>query len=411
MDKFFGSVDVVVIGAGTIGTAVSYYLSKYDNKRVMLVDRNQVGTGNTALAASLLTLARSQPDVIAMVSETYRSISNLETELQEPLGLNRVGSIHIAEQDTTVARLNVLQEYLTAQGIANEVMDPEELKEKVPWIKADAVRSAFYTPDDGFIEASILANAFARAARQRGVLVHTGMEVLEILTEGSAVAGVKTDKGIVETPVVVDAAGAWSNLLAAGIKVSLPMAPVRSIYWITGQNTRLFPSSQPMVILPDANAYTRPEGGGLLFGIRDRESTYFHPGQLPPDLQKFCFIEPEHHWDILEQDGVAFRNIFRQFDDVAIAHVITGVSTYTPDGAFIIGHSPLVQGFYAATGCVGAGVATSGGFGRVIAELINGIDPFVDISSFSISRHGNFDPFSAEFMGLCSAYRTRKKDG
>ena len=89
---------------------------------------------------------------------------------------------------------------------------------------------------------------------------------------------------------VVDAAGAWANVLAARIGIGLPMAPVRSQYWITAPDP-LFPRDHPMVIMPDASAYSRPELGGLLFGLRERQSISFDPRQLPDELSGFALGE------------------------------------------------------------------------------------------------------------------------
>jgi 4-methylaminobutanoate oxidase (formaldehyde-forming) len=411
MNAKLDSADVVIIGGGTIGTSVAYHLSKYHNKKIILIDRNGIGTGNTAWAASLLTLARGNPDVVPMVSQTYQCIRDLEKDLGERLDLHEVGSYHVANSDRTAEGFKQLLANLKQHNIEAEWSDPGDLSGDVPWLDVDKVNAAFYTPGDGFMEASVLANAFARAARENDVVLDNGTEVLELLVGSGGIEGVRTDRGIIETPVLVDAAGAWSNLLSMNLNIGLPMAPVRSIYWITERNPALFSQNQPMVILPDEKAYTRPESGGLLFGVRDSESTYFHPAELPARLSGFKFIDESRGWEILEEDGAEFRSIFKDFDKVGIAHTITGVSTYTADGQFVIGESEILKGFYAATGCVGAGVATSGGFGRLIAEMINGGECFIDVKPFSIERQGSIDPFSKEFMQRCSNYRAKKKDG
>lgn len=65
---------VIVVGGGTIGTAVAYYISKLGNAEVILVDRDSIGSGNTSAAASLVTLARSKKSIIPLVKETLLAI-------------------------------------------------------------------------------------------------------------------------------------------------------------------------------------------------------------------------------------------------------------------------------------------------------------------------------------------------
>ena len=210
---------------------------------------------------------------------------------------------------------------------------------------------------------------------------------------------------------MIDAAGAWSNLISLKAGVALPMTPVRSNYWITAKDQGLFNADQPIVILPDASAYTRPESGGLLFGLRESNSIHFDPRNLPADLTGYTFGNPDDQWNILMEQGEKLRRFFPMFDQVSIPHYISGVSTYTPDGMFVIGGVPGVRGFLAATGCSGAGVAVSGGMGRIIAEMVNGQEPFCDTEPFRPERFGTIDPFSEEFMVKCAEARSRKTSG
>jgi len=403
--------DVIVIGSGTIGSATAYYLSKQKNAKIALFDKGEIGGGAASWAASLLTQVRSKTESIPLVKETYQAIIDLEAQLGESLGVRKVGSLQIVGSDKTAATIESLVEIADQYGINNQWVDAAEVKKMLPWINQDRVQKASFMPDDVFLDAYVLANAYVRAARQNGVAVFSNTEITEIVVENGAISGVKTRDNFYPAANVVDAAGAWSNLLSAAHHIALPMAPVRSIYWITKADPVLFPSEQPMTVIPDAMAYSRPETGGLLFGIRDKESPYVNPKSLPETYNGKQFIEAEKHWEILQEEGGPFREFFPGLDDVGIVHCITGVSTYTPDSRFVLGADLSLPGFYAATGCVGAGVAMSAGFGRAVSELVHGQKPFTDISAFAPRRMGDFDPFDEAFMASCSAARAHKKDG
>jgi sarcosine oxidase, subunit beta len=235
--------------------------------------------------------------------------------------------------------------------------------------------------------------------------------VESLVPENGIVKGVNTSKGYLESDFVVDAAGAWSNILAKSVGIGLPMTPVRSNYWITSVDKNIFQKNQPIVILPDASAYTRPESGSLLFGLRESTSVHFDPRNLPEDLTGYVFGDPEDQWNILIEQGERFQKFFPKFDEVEIKHYIAGVSTYTPDGMFVLGGVPEIKGFLAATGCSGAGVAASGGMGRIISELVMGQETFCNINPFRINRFGSIDPFSHQFRQICADARSNKKSG
>lgn len=266
-------------------------------------------------------------------------------------------------------------------------------------------------PEDAFQDAYVLANSYARCASRRGVKIWQNAEVTNIHHKGARIEGVQLGETSISSPIVIDAAGAWANLLSLKLGIPLPMAPVRSNYWITETNPLLFPPEQPITILPDASAYARPETGALLFGLREKTSAHFHPQELPADLHGFTFGDPEDKWSILVDQGPKLHRFFPEFDKIGIAHYISGVSTYTPDGLFILGNLSEMEGFYAATGCSGAGVAASGGMGRAIAELVSGQSPFCSLDSFRIDRFGKIDPLSTSFRQICADARSNKTSG
>ncbi len=404
------TAETIVIGGGTIGCAITYYLAKKGIKTT-LVERNTIGSGNTSLAASLLTKIRSKPAIIPLVEETYRAMDDLLTDIEGELDVQRVGSLHLAASEATCQDLNRLLAIADQFGIAHKTVSEADIKAMVPWLKTDEIMAASFMPDDAFMDAYVLANAFVEAAKKHGAQVRQHTEVKGLVMDGTSVKGVETTDGQLLADMVIDAAGAWSNLLSLQAGVALPMTPVRSNYWITKANKELFPARQPIVILPDASAYTRPESGALLFGLRETRSVHFDPRVLPDDLTGHVFGDPEDRWNILMEQGEKLARFFPGLHDVEIQHYIAGVSTYTPDGLFVLGGVPRVKGFLAATGCSGAGVAVAGGMGRIVAELVQGQQPYCDIAPFAIDRFGALDPLSEEFRQQCADARSHKTSG
>jgi 4-methylaminobutanoate oxidase (formaldehyde-forming) len=249
--------------------------------------------------------------------------------------------------------------------------------------------------------------AFVNAAKIIGVKFKKNTEVIDLLNNEQVVTGVRTKTGIYDADIVVLAAGVWSTYLASKIGIALPMAPVRSQYWITDQSESLFLSSSPTVIIPDANFYSRPQGKSLLFGIREENSVYCELRILPKELRSYQFSRDNGWQDLIESyDKIA--PFFPQFRDTRINHYIAGFSAYTPDNMFIAGEAPGIKGLFIASGCVGAGISVAGGIGLGISQLAAGKANSFDFSQYRVDRFGTFDPFSKKHLSRCAATRSKK---
>ena len=228
-----------------------------------------------------------------------------------------------------------------------------------------------------------------------------------MLTADGRVVGVSTSDGRIDSESVIDAAGAWAALLSAKVGYPLPMAPVRSHYWTTKPDP-CYGGDHPAVVMPDAGANTRPDVGGILLGIHERNSVTFDARELPDDLATFSPTVGEEHWDSLAEASDGIGRFFPGIADAQFANYIAGLSTYTPDGKIILGPVPGLSGFLAAAGCCGSGIVLSAGVGSAIADLALGRTPSIDIAAFRPDRFVPIDPFSAEFRGRCGASRTNK---
>lgn len=394
------TADAVIVGGGILGLSAAWHLTRFHTgMRVVVLERNGLATAATAQAAALMTSARPDAATAALVADTYAAIPQLEEETGESLDLNRVGTLHVAGTPATAAAL---------AGMAGERLDGAAAARLAPWLDADAVAAAWFVPEDGYLDPARLANAYARAARQRGAVIRTGVGVRRLSTAAGRVTGVETDQGRVSAPAVVLACGAWSNVLAATAGAGLPAAPVRSEYWITERSPRLYPRTAPVTVLPDAGAYARPEVGALLFGLRGATTIAADPRTLPDDTTGFMAGDP---WETLAAGADRLIRLVPSVGTAGIVHYIAGLSTYTPDGTFVVGPVPGVAGLAAVTGCCGAGIAASSGLGRAVAAAVLGQTPWVDLSPFDPGRFGTVDPFAPAFLSRCAAARSGKTSG
>ncbi len=404
------AADIVIVGGGIFGCAVAWNLARLGARHVILIERGEIGTASTSRAAGLLTRVRTKAGQTALAQQTRQAIAELEEELGESVGVRKVGSLHVAASEGRSAGLEDLRRVAETCKEPFATIDRAEAEQRVPWLDAGDAMDLLMMPDEAFVDPYLLASFFARAARQRGVEVRTAETVIGLVREGQRVLGVRTEKETIHAGCTIDAAGPWSGLLSFEAGYHLPITPIRSHYWIT-EPRPIFPDDHPCVILPDARAYTRPEVGGLLFGLRDRTSASCDPRSLPEDLGSLRFGDEPHGHEALTESGPLLENFFPGLSDIGIAHYIAGPSTYTPDGQFVLGRLPGVDGRVVCSGCCGAGIAVSGGVGLAIAELAHTGETSFDLEACRPDRFGGIDAFGVEWQRRCAAARSEKTSG
>lgn len=410
------TADVVIVGAGVLGCSIAWHLSlRRPDLRVVVIDRQEgVATQASAQAAGLLTRARTDAAAMALVARPYDAIEKLGDELGEPPVLQRSGTLHVASANEAVRALEALAGAGVAAGLQVERRGPSELRRLVSWLNPEPVRSAAFMPEDAFVDPYLLADAYHRAARRRGALFRFGIDVLELIAKPGLVGAVMTGVGPLHAPRVVVAAGAWANRLTLPLGFGLAMAPVRSHYWLTVADER-FPRGEPTVVMPDARAYARPELGALLFGLRERQGTSVDPRDLPRDMSGYAFADDPGGWASLAAGAPALLRYCPAIGSVGIRGYVAGASTYTPDGLFLAGPVPGIDGLFVAGGCCGAGVAASGGLGELMAAMALGEAPRIDAAPFALDRFGDrfgpVDPSDPGFRARCVATRSGKSGG
>lgn len=397
---------IAVIGGGVLGCSIAWHLALAGENDVVVLERNDVGSGATARSAGMVSRGRLHVETLRMVRRTREAIDRLEAALGEPVGFRRVGSIRVALSEARAAELAAMDALLRADGVAVANIDAAAARALVPWLDAPDARHISHVADDGYVDAYRLASAYARAARIRGVGFRPRTEVQRIVHERGRVVGVATDQGMVAADVVVDAAGAWAIGIAEAMGVPLGTAPVRSHYWITAPHPAT-PREHPTVYLPDARAYARPEVGGLLLGVQEAQSRTYDARTLPADIADFQLTAADD-WSLLIDHAPELRRCIPCLDELPLAHHIAGLSTYTPDGRFLLGRAGAIEGFYVAGGCCGTGVSASGGIGQALASVVLGTPPPVDLACFRPDRFGPIDPYDEGFRARCAAARAGK---
>jgi 4-methylaminobutanoate oxidase (formaldehyde-forming) len=404
--------DILIVGCGIFGTATAWALAKRGmGERVLLVDRQTPSSGATARAAGLVTQVRQDTALQALAGETLAAIGVLESVHGEDVGRRAVGAVHVAPQSER-AKLDSLLQHCAQSGIAGQWLEKEVVLRRSPWLASHAFTDSAFFPDECCVDPYLLSSAYLRVAQQLGVATRLNSNVVRIAQHNDTVTGVELQDGtFLPTSIVINAAGAWSNLLSYPVGLPLPMAPVRSQYWITEAASEFLPDG-PIVFMPEIRAYARPQSGGLLFGARESAPAVADPRCLPENLDGFVFdaSDPEG-WENLALAAESLGLYLPSINRLGMAHYITGPSNYTPDSQPIVGASHGVRGLYVASGCNGSGITYSAGVGRLLAELVSNESPFVDATRMDPNRTPRLDPFAKTFLQTCADARANKSTG
>jgi len=205
--------DALVIGAGYIGGSVAYHLTQA-GLRTALLDRGGVGAGASRanygnIQVQDAELAHSLP----LTRAGYARFETLEDELTQPLGLRKLGSLLLIENEAQWRMMAARLPRLRAAGIHAELVVAKHLPELEPLLDASRLLGACYHESEGQVNPFALLAAFVSKARNRGLALHLGTEVTGLATRGGRIQGVRTSQGDFSAPAVVLCTGAWTPAL------------------------------------------------------------------------------------------------------------------------------------------------------------------------------------------------------
>jgi glycine cleavage system aminomethyltransferase T/glycine/D-amino acid oxidase-like deaminating enzyme len=374
--------DAVVIGGGVGGCSIAYWLARLGWRDVLLVDRAELTSGSTFHSAGLVGQLRGSLSLTKMMMSSVELYRTLEAEVGLETGWREVGSLRLASSQERMEELARQAGWAKTFGLELELISAAEAQRLFPPMSADGVLGAAYLPTDGYIDPSQLTFALAEGARRRGAEIATGTRVTGIRVERGRVRGVETDRGVVETEVVVNAGGMFAPELGRMAGVVVPIVPMAHEYLVTRPSG--IPLDLPTMRDPSLLVYFRGESGGLVMGGYERHPAPWGLDGIPGDF----------NGRLLEEDWPRFEELMENalvrvpsLADMEVVRLINGPEAFTPDGEFVLGPT-AVRGFWVAAGFCAHGLAGAGGMGKLVAEWIAEGVPSLDVWEMDSRRFG-----------------------
>lgn len=376
------SARAVVIGGGVGGASILYWLARLGWDDVVLCERADLTSGSTFHSAGLVGQLRGSLSLTKMMMNSVELYRTLEDEVGLETGWHEVGSLRLASSEERLQELKRQAGWAKTFGLPLELVSPQEAAGLFPAMSTDRVLGAAYLPSDGYIDPSQLTLALAEGARRHGAEIHTNTRVTGVRVERGRVKGVETDKGAIESDVVVNAGGMFAGEIGRLAGVTVPIVPMAHEYLIT-RPSGIAPDV-PTMRDPSLLVYFRGESGGLVMGGYERNPAPWGLDGIPADFNGKLLPEDWERFEELLTNAVQRVPLL---EDAEVVKLINGPEAFTPDGEFILGESD-VRGFWVAAGFCAHGLAGAGGMGQLVAEwIVEGV-PSLDVWHMDSRRFG-----------------------
>lgn len=384
------AADVAVIGAGIVGAACAYYLTRA-GLRVAVLDRAHPCAGTSAACDGLLLLWDKRPGPeLEFGRISLRLWKELAAELPREIEHEQKGSMVLADTGAALAGVSELAATMAAQGVAVEVLDGPVLHRLVPSLAPDLPGGAWF-PDDAQVEPRRATMALLEAARAGGASVHRDSPIVAIERgRGGGIEGVRTPAGAIATPHVVIAAGAWSGEVASLVGATVPVRPRKG-------HLVVIERAPPLVRAPLLEAgYTATVGTGeagvavatVVEGTRSGTL-------LLGSSREFVGFDRTADARVIGAIAERAMRFLPALERLRAIRTYAGLRPYSPDHFPIVGPLPGIPGCYVATGHEGAGICLAAGTGRLIAQWITGAALDVPASWFDPGRFTAATPHGA----------------
>ena len=378
---------VVIVGGGIAGASIAYHLAELGWREIIVLEQGELISGTTSHAPGLVGQLRTDESLTKMLIYSVSLYRTLKVDGVS--GYQGEGGLRLA---SSKERLNeIKQQAVCARniGLEAQLLTPEEAGQLFPLMTLDGVEGALFIPKDGSASAPLLTQALITAAKSQGVAFHPHTKVQGVELADGRIRAVGTTTGRIQTENLVVAAGIWSPHIGNMMGISIPLTPMQHQYVVTGPLDGLADRNVPNLREPDKLFYLRQREQSLVIGGYERKARPFNVDDIPdnsnPTVQPF---DPQQFEPIL-------RGVAERIPVVAASgflQQVNGLEAFTPDGIFLLGPAPRVQGLWVACGFCAHGVSAGGGVGKVIAEWIVNGDPGLDVQHMSLARFGNTPP-------------------
>ena len=351
---------VAVIGGGIVGVSCAYHLSQAGLKDITLFEKEKMpGMGVTQYCSGGV---RSQFTTPINVQFSKASIGDLKS-LAQTIGYQQCGYLILDAGSDSLPRVKMQNDL----GVASEYLSVNDIQQRFPYLSTDGIKSASFFREDGIADPASLIEYWYKQAVKSGVKFNFETNIDGIVEENGQVSGVRVGGIVRRCEVVVLAAGIQSVELAKTVGIDIPILKRRKyIFMMSGLGFK-----HPLIMEIPTGWYIKPEGEDVLVGMSGWEES----------------VDYEKKDESLQETLAATIRRIPQAENMSLKKTLSSLSDETPDKHAIIDNSR--PGLIIATGFSGHGFMHSPITGKIVASLVKGEKPQLDISPLALNRKLN----------------------
>lgn len=411
--------DVVVIGAGIIGTFAAYYMAQR-GLRVALLEKGVVGGEQSSRNWGWCRQQNRDERELPLATKALDLWEQFGKESGENTGFRRCGLFYVSNDEQELDTWARWGEYARTVGVKTRMLSAEEATQHGGFTSR-RWKGGVHSQMDGIANPGLAVPAAAKALMALGGTVHQACAARGIETTGGAVSAVVTERGTIRTPLVIQSGGAWASSFCRQLGIRFPQASVRQTILAVGTG----PLTLPDAFYSDSIAITRRGEGchALAFSGRanvDPTAQFlrFQSQFLPMFLKRWRKLSPGglagirggheglSRWRLDRPTPMEAMRILDPTPDARTVRLTrrraaalipalgsmpmvaswAGFVDSTPDGVPVIGEVPQLPGMILAAGFSGHGFGIGPGAAHLVADIATGQDPIVDPYPYRLSR-------------------------
>lgn len=355
-----------------MGASAAYHLAARGLKNIVLLEKAEYfGTGATGRCAGGVRYQFSTEINIKLSLASLPMIERFKEEIGQDVKYRQCGYLLVATnvKDEEAFTRNV--ELQNSLGVQSKLLSGDEVRACVPLMHFnDAIAGTFHQKD-GLVDPNSVVAGYVSAAQRMGVKALTRAEVTGIRISGGQVEAVETTQGLIQTRMILNAAGPWSSQIGQMAGIQMPVIPLRRQMFTTNPLKEI-PQDFPFVIDFAQSLYFHREGEGLLIGMSNQKEK--------PGFDQSV----DEEFELVNLEAAILR--MPLLESASRAAHWAGLYEVTPDGHPIFGATPI-EGFYLCTGFSGHGFMHGPIAGKLMSELIlDGNFSSVDVSMLDLAR-------------------------
>jgi len=364
-------VEVAIIGGGVVGCSIAYNLARLGVKDVAVYEKSFLASGSTGRCGAGVRAQWGTEMNCRLALAGIRAFETLPQELDYPdIEFKQGGYLILAFTEAQMDQFRKNVALQNSLGIPSRLVTPEEARTIVPHLDAADLLGATFCGIDGHSNPFKVTDAYAKAARRLGVEINDYTEVKAVSVAGGRVTGLETTHGHVQCGALVNAAGPYSQVIAAMAGLELPLYSQRHQVLVTEP---VGPVQNPMVLSFTHGVYCQQvPHGSFIIGVGDpAEPTGYNIG---------------HSWQFLADISAKVNYLLPPLGKLRVVRQWSGLYNMSPDSQPILGAAGEPANLWQAIGFSGHGFMLAPVVGRIIAQMMTGQTPEIDVHRLDLGR-------------------------